>query len=148
MAMQGKDIILLGALGGLGYVIYKWWENTQSNAPVSTQQTTNATGQTASVYVAGGGTPATVVQVPTCGADMISCITTPTGVVVRGPTVYRPRIPRTAPGTQPSFIGAFATGVKSTRGTSGLGSISPSLGFGIRRAANIFPTGIERRIIY
>lgn len=137
--MQGKDLILVGALGGLGYLVYKWWENTQSTAPVSVQQTTNASGQTiASVNVGGA--------VPSCIPP--NCITTPTGVVIPVPPIHSFRGVRMAPVTMGPFRGAYATGKTSTRGTSGLGHITPSIGFGIRRAANIFPTGIERRIIY
>lgn len=160
--MQGKDLILFGALGGLGYIVYKWWENTKSTAPVSTQQTTNATGQSiASANVGGGITTSTA-----CPPTTPGCVTSPMGVVLRVPGMHRrpvmlppssftaasPYASNFAPSnpglvpvtTNPSFTSPFAHG-GSTRP---LGHISPSIGFGIRRAANIFPLGIERRIIY
>ena len=169
--MQGKDLVLIGALGGLGYIVYKWWENTQSTAPVGTQTTTNATGQTIATSTVGGGTAPGITTPAQCPHTAAGCVVTSTGVVLHVPTMARRPVilpPSILPATSPyadaftntpgsaapgySFAhGAFGTGVtgrQSLHGLYGLGHISPSIGFGIRRAANIFPLGIERRIIY
>jgi hypothetical protein len=172
MAMEGKDLALLGAIGVVGYFLYK---NYQSGGQLLLPTTIQANTQTTAATTAGGAT-----VVPESGNVVVQ----PTPIVISfpgqqpittGPVKCPPPCP--GPNTPPGYMcpqymiagcpnpTGYAYGVMppmkaqavltetpslSLAGFGGplyggFGSISPSVGFGIRARGNIAATGWERR---
>lgn len=187
MAMDGKDFALLGALGGLAYVIYQWYQQQGTLAgllPCST----NAIGQSnASMYPGGvynapydngyGPIPTTIVIQPSTSTPTPTSTPTVPGQTpspTAGPvetiggvpieTIRLPHMVATPLVGRFTGLGDLDTGQLAAfrslvnlpqyrqayhRYTlMGLGSITPSMGFGVRRTGNIFPLGSEKRIVY
>jgi hypothetical protein len=169
MAMEGKDLALLGALGALGYLLYKSY--TQGSLANILPTTIQASTQTQASATAGGATvvpqSGNVIVQPTP-----IVISLPGQTPIAGPTACPPPCPgpHDPPGYMcPQYLIAgcpdpsgYAYGVTPVDGGvrvpltissggarlgtllhGGFGSISPSVGFGIRARGNIFPTGWE-----
>jgi hypothetical protein len=168
MAMEGKDLALLGALGAVGYLLYKAY--TQGSLAGILPTTVQADTQTQAATTAGGS----VIQ-PASGNVIVQptpiVISLPGQTPIAGPTACPPPCPGPhdplgymcpqyviagcpdpsgyAYGVTPSGTGGVRVPITvSNLGGllyGGFGSITPSIGFGIRARGNVAATGWERR---
>ena len=167
MAMEGKDLALLGALGAVGYLLYRAYTQGSLIIPQSVQANT----QSQAASTAGGS----VIQ-PASGNVIVQptpiVISLPGQTPIAGPQACPPACPTAstpsgymcpqymiagcpdpsgyAYGVTPSGSGGVKVPITINPGFGtllhgGFGSISPSVGFGIRARGNVAATGWERR---